>query len=131
MTEKAVENKKPKRPRLTVKLLEQRLHDKRGNLSATAKSVGWSRTHVRRFIEKNPKLMEVMEEEREAMKDNVETEFYRTCLDPEADGHVTAMIFFLKTKMGWRETSQVDMNINPQVHVYIPDNSRDDGNNPD
>lgn len=130
MTEEAAP-KKQRRPRLTVKLVEQRLRDKRGNLTATAKSLGWSRTQVRRFIEANPKLLEIMEEERESMKDNVETEFYRTCLDAEADGHVTAMIFFLKTKMGWRESSQMDVNLNPQVHVYIPDNGREDGNNTD
>ncbi len=37
------------------------------------------------------------------------------------------MIFYLKTKAGWRETNNIDMNLNPQVHVYIPDNSRQDG----
>ncbi len=50
-----------------------------------------------------------MREERETMTDNVVSQFYRTCIDPTADGHVTAMIFYLKTQAGWRETQNIEL----------------------
>ena len=99
--------KPEKRQKLTVELVSDRLHEKMGNLSAVARSLGWSRTQVRRFIESHPKLIEKMREERETMTDNVVSQFYRTCIDPTADGHVTAMIFYLKTQAGWRETQSI------------------------
>lgn len=125
------EPKRVKRPKLTVKLVAERLQEKRGNLTAVARSVGWSRTQVRRFMEKHPELFEIMEEERESMTDSVVSEFYRTCIDPTADGHVTAMIFYLKTQAGWRESSVLDMNVNPQVHIFVPDNERDGETSPE
>ena len=101
--------KPEKRQKLTVELVSDRLHEKMGNLSAVARSLGWSRTQVRRFIESHPKLIEKMKEERETMTDNVVSQFYRTCIDPTADGHVTAMIFYLKTQAGWRETQSIEL----------------------
>ena len=127
MAETISGTRRPRRKKLTYSTVSMMIKDKRGNLTSISHATGWSRSHVRRFIDADPRLVEQLEEEREAMTDNVVTEFYRTCIDPQADGHVTAMIFYLKTKAGWRETNNIDMNLNPQVHVYIPDNSRQDG----
>lgn len=116
-----------KRERLTVSVVGERIREKRGNLSSVAKSLGWSRSHVRRFVFKHAKLVEEMEQAREEMKDNVVSEFYRACLDENMQGHVTAMIFFLKTQCGWVENQNINVTADAtQVHVYLPDNGRGD-----
>jgi hypothetical protein len=120
-----------KRKKLTVALLEAKIKEKRGNVSSVAKAVGWSRSHVRRFIFAHKKLLEVMEDSRDEMKDAVESEFYRSCLDPNVQGHVTAMIFFLKTQCGWVERTEVQSDVSlrttepVKVTLYLPDNKRE------
>jgi len=116
-----------KRERLSVEIVKQEIIKRHGNLSSVAKALGWSRSQVRRFVFAHKKLVEVMEEARDDMSDNVQSEFYRTCLDASAQGHVTAMIFYLKTRCGWTETQNVKIDDGSavSVHLYIPDNQRD------
>lgn len=50
------------------------------------------------------------------------------------EGNTTAAIFYLKAKGGWREVQRTEVtgpdggpieNNGPQVHVYVPENGRD------
>ena len=84
--------------RLSTGLVIERIEQKRGNVASVARSLGWSRSHINRYIDSHKTCKQALKEERETMKDNVTSEFYRVCLDPEAQNHVTAMIFFLKTQ---------------------------------
>jgi hypothetical protein len=116
--------------KLSCKLVANRIEEKNGNIKSVARSLGWSRASIYRYIEKHPTLQDALHDARETMKDNVQSEFYRVCLDPNAPGHVTAMIFFLKTQSkdrGFVERSELaGVEDNPvSVMVYIPDNKRD------
>lgn len=116
-----------KKQRLTVKLVKDLIVKKSGNVSAVARETGWSRGRVRDFIESHKSLQDTLQEARETMDDAVQTQFYAACLNPQLPGHVTAMIFYLKTRCGWVEKQSVDMAItDKQVHVYIPSNERGD-----
>ena len=80
--------------RMTITGIEKAIHDKRGNVSAVARSFGVSRNAVQRRIDGNERLQEALREARETMLDNAE----RTLYDEATDGNTTALIFFLKTQ---------------------------------
>ena len=65
-----------------------------GNLTKVAKALGSTRQSVRRVINNDAALKEVLEEARERIIDDVEDAFIDKCLD----GDTTSMIFFLKTR---------------------------------
>lgn len=116
-----------KRERLSVDVVAGLIREKRGNVSSVAKAVGWSRSQVDRFIHRHPTLMVEMDDARNEMTDSVISEFYRACLDPTINQHVTAMIFYLKTRAGWIERQEIGMEVeNAKVNVYLPDNNRGD-----
>ena len=78
----------------SVAEIERRIHDKRGNVAAVARSFGLSRTQIYRRIQKSIKLQAALVESRETMLDNAETELY----DRALDGGTPELLFFLKTQ---------------------------------
>jgi len=113
---------KKRRQRLSVGLVQNTIREKRGNVSAVARTLGWSRSKVDAYIRQRPTVFAVLQSERETMVDNVESEFYRVCLDANAPGHVTAMIFFLKTRAqgrGYVERLQLTGTDNEPIQFVI------------
>ena len=86
--------------------IDKRIRDKRGNIAAVARSFGVTRKAIYDRIHKSAKLQATLEESREVMLDNAETELY----DQALDGNTTALIFFLKTqgkRRGYVERSEI------------------------
>jgi hypothetical protein len=122
---------KKKRVKLTAENVIEYIKQKRGNVASVARAMGWSRTHINRFIESHPTCQDALEEERETMKDNVESEFYRVCLDKDAPNHVTAMIFFLKTQArerGYTERYELSGVANEPIEFIIKQREDAKGN---
>lgn len=91
---------------IPIEALERALYDKRGNVSAVARSFEISRNAVYKRINKSVKLQNALKESRETMLDNAETELY----DQALSGNTTALIFLLKTQgkgRGYVERSEV------------------------
>lgn len=79
----------------------------RGNVAAVARAFGVDRTSVRDLIERTPALQQVCKDEREGMKDAVESVLYEQA---EA-GEAWAVCFFLKTQAkdrGYVEKQEVE-----------------------
>lgn len=77
-----------------------------GNISAIARSFGVTRSAIYDYLEKRPELKLLVEEERETILDDVESELFKQA----KRGNLTALIFFLKTqgkKRGYVERSEI------------------------
>lgn len=85
------------RRRLSVDRLAAKLREHSGNISATARAFGVSRTAVREYMKSRPELQAVLTEARESMVDGVESRFYKDCLI-DSHQYQTSRIFFLKTQ---------------------------------
>lgn len=79
---------------ITVSAIETAIKEKRGNISAVARSFGVSRNAIDNRINKSPVLKEALKQARDTMLDNAETALY----DDALNGNTTALIFFLKTQ---------------------------------
>ena len=106
-----------------AKRIEELLREKRGNIAATARAVGLSRTQIYKRIQKSKHLQEVLAEARETMLDNAETTLY----DEALAGNTAALIFFLKTQgksRGYTERQEVTGADGEQLAViaYIREN---------
>ena len=97
--------------RLTKTAVRKLIKEHRGNISAVARAMQRSRMQVYRYVrEKYPDLWEEVEDAREELLDDVESELYRQGLK---EGNTTALIFIAKTqgkKRGWVERQEHDMN---------------------
>ncbi len=92
--------------KLSAKAIEKQIRQKRGNISAVAKTFGVSRTAIYKRIESSETLKKAITEARDTMLDNVE----RTLYDQAVDGNMTAVIFMLKTqgkKRGYVERQEI------------------------
>lgn len=92
---------------LSVKAIEKAIRDKRGNVSAVARSFGVSRNAIYDRVQKSTRLQTALAEARDSMLDNAETELY----DQALTGNTTALIFFLKTQgksRGYTERQEVE-----------------------
>lgn len=77
-----------------------------GNISAIARSFDVTRAAIYDYIEKRPELKELIQQERETIIDDVESELFKHA----KRGNLSAMIFFLKTqgkKRGYVERSEI------------------------
>lgn len=86
------------RPRPGIPLDKEQIKEQvmkyHGNLTKVGVALGCSRQAVRRLINTDPELKEVLEEARERIIDDVEDSFIKRC----KEGDVTSTIFFLKTR---------------------------------
>jgi len=86
--------------------LIQRIDEKRGNISAIARSFGVERATVYRWIENTATAKTALEDARETMIDNAESMLYKKVLE----GSTAELIFFLKTQgrhRGYVERAEV------------------------
>ena len=75
--------------------LKTKIHEKRGNLAAVARAFGKSRTWLYNTMnDKYPCLWKEVEEARESLKDDAESELQRQMFR----GNTTALLFYLKTQ---------------------------------
>ena len=78
------------------KAISGKITEKRGNLSAVARSFGRSRTWLYNTLnDKYPELWAIVEEARESLIDDAESELQKQMLKK---GNIAALIFFLKTQ---------------------------------
>lgn len=87
--------------------LAEQLKKDRGNVAATARRYGVSRTAIHNKIQRHPKLQQALAEARETMLDNAESMLYKKALD----GSTPELIFFLKTQgksRGYIEKQELD-----------------------
>jgi len=66
----------------------------RGNISAVARAFQVSRQAIYDYISNKPDLKQMIQDERESMLDDAESEIYKQI----RKGNTTALIFFLKTQ---------------------------------
>ena len=77
------------------KAIEEKIRDKRGNLSMVARAFGRSRTWLYDTLnDKYPELWDVIKEARESLIDDAESELHKQMFK----GNIAALIFFLKTQ---------------------------------
>lgn len=99
------------------------LYKKKGcNVSAMCSAIGCTRSAFYKWIEKDHKLAEMIDEAKEAIIDFAESKL----IEHINDGDVTSLIFFLKTKgkkRGYVEKIEQDLNINPfeKLMQELPD----------
>ena len=74
--------------------ISQALQKARGNVSVAAKSLGCSHSTIYRRVRDNEVLREIIEDEREAFLDFVESKLHEKI----EEGNMTAIIFYLKTQ---------------------------------
>jgi hypothetical protein len=79
---------------LKADLVAAKMLELSGNLAAVARFFGVTRQAVQHYVKARPKLMKVMDDCRESMKDAAESSLYKAVLDGEA----WAVCFFLKTQ---------------------------------
>ena len=79
---------------LKPKLVEQKLRELHGNMAAVARHFGVTRAAVYNCVRRRPKLQEVIEEAREAMKDHAVSALHTAIFKGEA----WAICFYLKTQ---------------------------------
>lgn len=92
--------------RLRAEIVIDLINEYKGNLTIVAKRLGVTRQTVYTFMSKRPKVQAALDEARETMIDNVESQLYNKALG----GDVTSMIFFLKTqgkKRGYVERQEL------------------------
>ena len=77
------------------KAISGKITEKRGNLSAVARSFGKSRTWLYSILNnKYPELWDIVKEARESLIDDAESELQKQMFK----GNIAALIFFLKTQ---------------------------------
>lgn len=80
--------------KLTVDKVNALIDEMTGNVSMVARTLNVSRTTLYKYINSHPTVKAALDEAREKMIDNVESNLYSKALA----GDTTAMIFFLKTQ---------------------------------
>ena len=80
--------------RFKADFIIQQLIELKGNVAMLAKKLGVSRTTIYNYVNRHPSVKRALNEARESMLDNVESQLYTKALA----GNMTAIIFFLKTQ---------------------------------
>ena len=81
--------------RLTKTAVKENIYKYNGNISAVARAFGKSRKWIYQYCkEKHPELWDCVEDARETMLDNAESQLYKNILS----GKETSLIFYLKTQ---------------------------------
>jgi len=101
------------------KAISEKIIEKRGNLSAVARAFGKSRTWLYNALnDKYPDLWDIVEEARESLVDDAESELQRQMFK----GNITALIFFLKTQgkaRGYVERQEFTGNEGKAIRVTL------------
>jgi hypothetical protein len=129
---------KKRQSALKAEQVENLLGQCNGNMAAVARALEVSRSTVKRFVDKRPSLVEVVQDLREGMKDNAESALYNAVLAGEA----WAVCFFLKTQgrdRGYVERQEVKhsgaggggAHQHEAVVIYVPSDGRDPPSIPD
>jgi len=94
--------------RVSKRNLSDKIAEKRGNLSAVARSFGKSRTWLYNALnDKYPDLWDIVTEARESLIDDAESELQKQMFK----GNIAALIFFLKTQgkgRGYVERQEIE-----------------------
>jgi IS30 family transposase len=77
------------------------------NLEQIADYLGISDSTLRRRMQENPDVMEAYKKGRATAAIGIGT----SLLQQAREGNITAMIFYAKTQMGWRETQHIEANV--------------------
>ena len=90
----------------------------KGNISAIARAFGITRQAVYNYISNKPDLKQLIEDERESMIDDAESEIYKQI----RKGNTTALIFFLKTQgkqRGYVERNEITGKDGQEVTIKV------------
>lgn len=82
--------------RLIAREVSAALLEMRGNISAAAKRLGYSRSAVHRYIQAHPSIQQVLDEARDSADDNVRSVLYAKAMEGEG----WAVRFHLQTRGG-------------------------------
>lgn len=96
--------------RISDKKIAEVLKETKGNLTATAESLGYTRRNVEKRIAKSKHLKDVLSEARDSFVDMVEGAMQKKI----REGDTACIIFALKTRgrdRGWCERVEVDSRI--------------------
>ena len=105
------------------KAISNKITEKRGNLSAVARAFGRSRTWLYNNLnDKYPELWDIVEEARESLVDDVESELQKQIFK----GNIAAIIFFLKTQgksRGYVERQELRHSGDTEIKVRLTGDS--------
>ena len=90
----------------------------RGNISAMARAFQVSRQAIYDYISNKPDLKQMIQDERESMLDDAESEIYKQI----RKGNTTALIFFLKTQgkqRGYVERNEITGKDGQEVTIKV------------
>ncbi len=94
--------------RLHTKGVAEQIRKQFGNIAAVARAFGVSSTAVRRYVNRRPKLRELLDEVRHDMDDNVQSRYYADCLKDDP-AYQTSRIFYMKVRLGWKEPARLEI----------------------
>lgn len=122
-----------KKPRMSIRQIEEALRACGGVYSAAAQRLGCAPNTVRNYVNRTPKLQKAVEDICERNVDLAESALMMVLRNPKHPKHVTACIFFLKTQgrhRGYVEKQEVDAKVNGTVSLYkvhLPEEEPEDG----
>ena len=90
---------------LTAKQMIKAVTETRGNVTDACAKLQCSRDNFYRYLKRYPTVKRIIDELREARHEHVVGKF----MDAIDSGNVTAMIFYLKTQCGWKETERYEV----------------------
>jgi len=104
--------------KIAVERLQQLFEESKGNLAATARRMGVSRTAIYKRVKDSPTLQEALADARESMLDNAESVLYKKVLE----GSTPELLFFLKTQgrnRGYVERQEITAANGGDVRTHI------------
>lgn len=104
-----------KKPRMSLAQIEAALRACGGVYSAAAQKLGCVPNTVRNYVNRTPKLQKAIREIAERNVDLAESALMMVMRNPSHPKHVTAVIFYLKTKgrhRGYVERQEFDGQLN-------------------
>lgn len=93
--------------KVTASQAIEAIKEKKGFITQAAKSLGISRRHLHRLINRHPTIKEAVEDAKEEMKDFAESKLY----DGITNDNTALIIFYLKTQAkdrGYVEKQEID-----------------------
>lgn len=108
--------------KLNYKAVEAKLKHASGNISLAAANLGVTRKAVYDFLEKHPKLKNVVTDEREAMVDAAENALHAAILEKQSWA-VTLCLKTLGKRRGYVERLEIEEN--PIDWDAVPEETRD------
>jgi hypothetical protein len=106
--------------KVTTPQVIEAIRENKGFITQAAKSLGISRRHLHRLINRHPTIKEAVEDAKEEMKDFTESKLYQGI----NDGNPTLIIFHLKTQAkdrGYIERQEIDHSGAVKIEVIYGD----------